>query len=98
MISKEQVEHIAKLARLKLTPEEVLMYQKDLSQVLDYFSLLQKADTENTHPMTHAVVQENITREDAPQKELPGIVSALMKLAPALRDGFLKVKTILSFK
>ena len=43
MISKEEVEHIAKLARLELTGKEVEKMQKDLSAILDYFDLLKKA-------------------------------------------------------
>ena len=42
MISKEEVQHIAKLARLELTETEVEKMQKDLSAILDYFNLLQK--------------------------------------------------------
>ena len=43
MISKEEVEHIAKLARLELTEEEIIKMQADMSAILDYFALLQKA-------------------------------------------------------
>ena len=43
MISKEEVEHIAKLARLELAPVEIEKMQKDLSAILDYFNLLKKA-------------------------------------------------------
>ncbi len=47
MISKEEVEHIAKLARLELTESEVKKMQKDLSAILDYFNLLKKAPKPN---------------------------------------------------
>ena len=43
MISKEEVQHIAKLARLELTEKEAEKMQKDLSEILDYFDLLKKA-------------------------------------------------------
>ena len=43
MISKEEVQHIAKLARLELTPQEIEKMQKDLSAIFDYFELLKKA-------------------------------------------------------
>ena len=43
MISKEEVEHIAKLARLELTEKEIEKMQKDLSAILDYFDLLKNA-------------------------------------------------------
>jgi len=95
MISKEQVQHIAKLARIRLSEEEVARYQKDLSEVLDYFEILKDANTEDVSPMTHALLHENAAREDVPKKEQPNVIAALMQLAPVVQDGFLKVKEIL---
>ncbi len=48
MISKQEVEHIAKLARLELTPQEVGKMQKDLSSILDYFNILKQAPVSQT--------------------------------------------------
>ena len=48
MISKEEVEHIAKLARLELSDKETEKMQKDLSAILDYFNLLKKAPKPET--------------------------------------------------
>ena len=45
MISKEEVRHIAELARLELSEKEIEKMQKDLSAILDYFDLLKKAPT-----------------------------------------------------
>jgi aspartyl-tRNA(Asn)/glutamyl-tRNA(Gln) amidotransferase subunit C len=98
MITKEQVKHIGKLSRIKLTKEEVERYQEDLSQVLDYFEILKEANVEDVPPMTHALLHGNVAREDIPEKEQSNVIAALTKLAPTLQDGFLKVKTILSFK
>ena len=95
MISKEQVRHIAKLARLQLQEEEVTQYQQDLSQILDYFDILKEVDTDNVEPMTHSVYHENIARADIPQSVDPDVISHMMRLMPAVKDGFLKVKTIL---
>lgn len=98
MINKEQVQHIAKLARLQLKEEEVLQYQQDLSLILDYFDILKEVDTKNTQPMTHSVEHENIAREDVPQREEPDVILRMMQLLPAVKDGFLKVKAIFSLK
>ena len=95
MISKEQVRHIAKLARLQLQEEEVTQYQQDLSLILDYFDILKEVDTDNVEPMTHSVYHENIARADIPQSADPDVISHMMRLMPAVKDGFLKVKTIL---
>jgi len=95
MITKEQVEHIAKLSRIKLTDTEVEKYQQDLSEVLDYFDILKQANTKGIEPMTHLVLNENEAREDVSRREDPKIIVALLKLVPFMKEGFLKVKTIL---
>ena len=98
MITKEEVQHIAKLSRIQLTSAEIERYQKDLAEVLDYFEILKEADTKDVLPMTHALLHENAAREDVPRKEQPHVISALLQLAPDVKDGLLKVKAILSFK
>ena len=98
MIDKEQVAHIAKLARLQLKEEEIAKYQQDLSSILDYFDILKEVNTNSVEPMTHSVHHENIAREDISQREDPDVISRMMQLMPDTKDRFLKVKTILSFK
>lgn len=98
MIDKEQVQHIAKLARLRLEEDEAVKYQQDLSQILDSFDILKEVNTKDVEPMTHSVHHENIARKDVPQREDPDVISRMMQLMPAMKDGFLKVKAIFSFK
>ncbi|OHA64832.1 MAG: hypothetical protein A2672_01435 [Candidatus Wildermuthbacteria bacterium RIFCSPHIGHO2_01_FULL_49_22b] len=98
MIDKEQVQHIAKLARISLTEEELSRYQQDLSAILNYFDILRKANTEETEPMTHSTYHKNVAREDVPKRERPEIITAMLELAPCVKDGFFKVKAILSSK
>lgn len=98
MISKEDVIKVAKLARLKLEDAEAERFQGELSRVLDYFEVLKEAETEGVEPMTHAQLQENVAREDVPVRERPDVVNRMMGQAPALKDGFLKVKSVLSWK
>jgi len=92
MISKEEVEHIAKLARLKLTPKEVEKLQKDMSAILDYFNLLQKAPK----PENAGVVYKDLstTRKDEAISS-HDIVDELVGLAPDKKDDYIKVKSIL---
>ena len=63
-IDKAQVEHIAHLARLKMTPEEITRYQHDLSNILNYFDQLNELDTENVEPTAHPLPVQNVLRED----------------------------------
>ena len=64
MLSKEGVEHVAKLARIELTDAEVKKFQKQLSDILGYIEKLNEADTENIEPTSHVAGLENVTKED----------------------------------
>lgn len=63
-LTKEQVEHIARLARLGLTPEEIEKYQTELSSILDYVEKLNEVDTENVEPTAQVTGLKNVMRED----------------------------------
>jgi len=96
MISKQEVQHIAKLARLGLTEKEVGKYQKELSSILDYMEKLKEVDISGIEPTSHSILVENVMRSDKekpePKKQQ---AKALMELAPETKGGYLKVKTIL---
>jgi len=64
MITLETVRHIAKLARLNLTPEEETLYTEQLGNILQYFEELNAIDTTNIEPMSHALQIVNVMRED----------------------------------
>ena len=98
MIDKEQVMHIAKLARLELKEEEIAKYQQDLSEILDYFDTLKKVSANDVEPMIHSATQENIVRDDVGRKEDPVIISRMMRLVFSIKEGFVKVKIILTSK
>ncbi|MFH1036919.1 MAG: Asp-tRNA(Asn)/Glu-tRNA(Gln) amidotransferase subunit GatC [Patescibacteria group bacterium] len=92
MLSKEEVQHIAKLARLGITSEEEGEFAKDLSSILDYIEKLKKVDVSNIPPASHAVLVENMMREDSEGEKSDG--QKLLGLSPETKDGFLKVKSI----
>ncbi len=92
MLSKEEVEHIAKLARLGLSQEEIGKFQKELSSILDYFEKLKKVDVAKVEPMSHSVKLENVLRKDETIKD--PAQEKLVKLAPQSQDGYFKVKSI----
>lgn len=60
----EQIQHIANLARLELTPEEITRYRDQLSAILDYFEQLQAIDTQAVSPTTSGVKLETALRDD----------------------------------
>jgi aspartyl-tRNA(Asn)/glutamyl-tRNA(Gln) amidotransferase subunit C len=69
-LSSEDVEKIALLARLKLTPEEKALYQEQLSAVLDYAERLNQLDIEDVPPTASAVSLQNVMRDDAVEPSL----------------------------
>ncbi len=66
-ISKEQVKHVANLARLALTDEEVEKMTKQLGDIINYAELLNELDTENVKPTTHVLDLKNVMRKDEPR-------------------------------
>ncbi len=67
-INKKQVEHIAELARIKLSDKEKEKFSKELSQILDYFETLKKVETKNVSPISQATGIKNVLREDEEEK------------------------------
>ena len=64
-LTKDQVRHIAKLARLKLSDDEVEKFSKELTSILQYVDMLQEVDTKNVEPTAQVTGQSNVFREDA---------------------------------
>jgi aspartyl-tRNA synthetase len=92
-ISPEHVRHIARLARLKLTDSEVLLYQKDLNAILEYVETLGELDAENVRPMSHVIPMKNVWREDKPGKA--GKAEEILSNAPEREKDFFKVPKII---
>lgn len=63
-LSKSEVEHIAKLANLQLSTEEVEKFRGQLSEILNYINKLQEVDTQGVAPTNQVTGLENVTRKD----------------------------------
>lgn len=70
MIDREQVLHVARLARLSLDDEEVERMSRELSGILDHVEAIGALDLEGVEPTTHVVQLENVLREDVPEPSL----------------------------
>ena len=92
MISKDEVKHIAELARLELTEKEIIKMQKDLSVILDYFDLLKKAPKVSKIDLENAGLKA--TRKDEAISS-HDIADELIAAAPDKKDDYIKVKAIL---
>jgi aspartyl-tRNA(Asn)/glutamyl-tRNA(Gln) amidotransferase subunit C len=92
-ISEEQVRHVAKLARLALTDEEITLFQKQLSDILTYVETLNRLDTSGVDPTSHVLDIRNVLRKDAVRPSLSA--EEAVANAPDRRDGFFRVPKII---
>ena len=80
MLSRDQVLHVARLARLELTDEEVERFSGELSKVLDHIETIGELDLDGVEPTSHVVAVENALRADEPRPSLP--VETALESAP----------------
>ena len=72
MIDREQVLHVARLARLRLSEEEVERFQRELSTILDHIETINEIEgLDDVEPTSHVVEVENALREDEPRPSWP---------------------------
>ena len=93
MIDRETVKHVARLARLGLTEEEVDVFASQLSVILENIAKLQEVDVSGVSPTAHASRLNNVMRQDIPQPSYPPDV--LLANAPEQEDNCLKVPAVL---
>lgn len=92
MITRDEVLHIAKLAKLKLSEEEVALFQEQLGRILEYFKQIEKLDTEGVAPMKHVLDVHTVLRPDEPR---PSVSSEeALKNAPKRRDNYFEVPKV----
>jgi len=94
-LTKQEVEHIAKLARLELTEEEFEKYGNQLSAVLDYIDQLREVDVTGVEPTAQITGLENAWREDVIEDWPADERESALNLAPEIEEHQLKVKRIL---
>ena len=88
MLSRDQVLHVARLARLQLSEEEIDRFSGELSKVLDYVETIEQlGDLADVPPTSHVINVENALREDAPRPSLP-VETALESAPDAVQGGF----------
>ncbi|MBA2449383.1 MAG: Asp-tRNA(Asn)/Glu-tRNA(Gln) amidotransferase subunit GatC [Chloroflexi bacterium] len=92
-ISREEVEHVARLARLGLTEEEQARLQQQLSQILGAMQAIDRLDTAAIPPTAQVIPLHTVTREDVVRPSLP--VEDVFRNAPRREGNFLKVPPVL---
>lgn len=92
-LTSEEVLHIARLARIALSDDDVQRFTAQLSGILDHFEALAAVDTEGLEPTAHPLPLSNIMRDDEVKPSLPQ--SEAIANAPLTEDGYIRVRAVL---
>lgn len=92
-ITRKDVEYVARLARLKLSEEEIEKYSQQLAKILEYINKLNELDTSKTPPTYHVLPLTNVFRDD---KVRPSLAKEeILSNAPESEEGYFKVKRVI---
>lgn len=94
MISKEQIEHIAKLARIELTEKEKEKFTKELSSILNYVEKLNKVETKNIESIKQITELENVIRNDESGIKNQETRNKILKQVPKRKGDYFQVPKI----
>jgi aspartyl-tRNA(Asn)/glutamyl-tRNA(Gln) amidotransferase subunit C len=89
VIDRDQVLHVARLARLELTDEELERMAGELSTILDHVEQMTELDLDGVEPTSHVVALENVLRPDEPRPSWPR--EAVLEPAPDPDEGAFRV-------
>jgi aspartyl-tRNA(Asn)/glutamyl-tRNA(Gln) amidotransferase subunit C len=89
MIDRDQVLHVARLARLELSDEEVERMSQELSGILDHVDKIGELDLSQVEPTAHVIALENVLRPDEPHESMPR--DRALESAPDPADGAFRV-------
>ena len=92
MITKKEIEHIAELAQLELTDEELDKFSEQLSQIIGSFEKLDELDTEDVEPTANSITMKNILRKDEVKPSMDQ--EEVLKNAPDKKAGHFRVPEI----
>ncbi len=93
MIAHQDVEHVAELARLQLTPEEKERFSAQLNEILTYIGKLNELDTTQVEPTSHVIPMANVWRDDEVRPSLDR--ELVLQNAPDASHFFFKVPRII---
>jgi aspartyl-tRNA(Asn)/glutamyl-tRNA(Gln) amidotransferase subunit C len=93
MISREDVAHVARLARLALTPDELERMRVQLNAILVHIDALKAVNTDGVEPTSHAVPVVNVMRDDEPTPCFP--LDAMLENAPDRSGQLVRVPRII---
>ena len=92
-LTREQVKHIATLARVGMTEADLERFGHQLSQILEHFQVLNQVDTSNVPPTSHSVDVASVMRNDGVKPSFPA--DDVLANAPKREEGFFRVMAVL---
>jgi aspartyl-tRNA(Asn)/glutamyl-tRNA(Gln) amidotransferase subunit C len=92
-LTHDEVRHIARLARVGLTSDEVERFRDQLSTILDHFQGLNAFDTEGVPPTTQSFDLTNVERDDTARPSAP--LDEVLANAPRSEGGYIRVRAVL---
>ena len=94
-LTKKEVEHVAKLARLGLAEKEKEKFSNELSVILDFVEKLNEVKTDKVEPTAQVTGLENVYRQDKGRERAKQGTDKLLGLAPETENRYVKVKAVL---
>jgi aspartyl-tRNA(Asn)/glutamyl-tRNA(Gln) amidotransferase subunit C len=92
-LSRDEVLHIARLARVDLTEAEITRYSEQLSDLLEHFEVLQQVDTADVPPTAQSIELRSVMRDDKVEPSLPA--GDVLANAPRREEDFFRVRRVL---
>ena len=92
-ISRDEVLHVTRLARVGLTEDDVAKFTEQLSDILENFAILRQVDTSDIPPTAQAIPLQNVMKPDEPHPSLPP--GEVLANAPQKEEGFFRIKPVL---
>lgn len=91
-LTHDEVRHVAELAKLALSDQEVALYSEQLSAILDYAETLSQVDTSQVPPTPYVLPLENVMADDVARPSLSN--DAALANAPDMQNGFFRVRAV----
>jgi aspartyl-tRNA(Asn)/glutamyl-tRNA(Gln) amidotransferase subunit C len=92
ILTKEEIEHIAELAKITLTEDEKELFTEQLERILEYFRKIDELDLEDVEPTTHTMDTSNVFRDDVEKESLPP--EEVLSNAPDKEDRYFKAPRV----
>jgi len=93
IITKKEVEYVAKLAKLEFNEDEKEEFTSQLNSILDYFKKLDELDTEKVEPTAYVISMPNLLNEDKVKPSLPR--EEVLSISKYIKKGYFKVPKIM---